>query len=208
MGETCVLVVGLTGGIASGKTTVANLFSQLGVPIIDTDQLARDVVEPGTMALQQIQQKFGADILNDHGQLNRRLLREKIFRNQADKQWLERLLHPLIRDQVLHKITQLQAPYCLVVIPLLVENKINYVDRVLVVDCAQATQLKRAMARDNMQAEQAKAILASQASRAERLAQANDIIHNDDQQQDLAEQVQALHSFYLQQGNKNISNAS
>ncbi len=143
-------IIGLTGGIGSGKTTIANMFAELGVDVIDADIIARQVVEPNTPALIAIQQRFGADMIAVDGQLNRSLLRTKVFNNEEDKSWLNNLLHPLIRQQMQSQTLAAQSPYCLLVVPLLIENNLTaMVNRVLVIDVDEQTQLQRASQRDN-----------------------------------------------------------
>ncbi|WP_413111099.1 dephospho-CoA kinase [Thaumasiovibrio sp. DFM-14] len=191
-------VVALTGGIGSGKTTVANLFHALDVPLIDADIIARQVVEPGSEGLAAIVAHFGSDILLTDGQLNRAKLRQCIFSDQQQKAWLNNLLHPLIRRTMQQRIDNCTAPYCLLVVPLLVENGLQIMaDRVLVVDVSEETQIARTVQRDSVDMTQVKQILASQASRAERLAVADDVINNDDQPLTLEQQVAKLHQRYL-----------
>lgn len=174
-------IIGLTGGIGSGKTTITNYFSELGVEIIDADIIAREVVAKGSSALIQIKQHFGEDYIQEDGSLNRALLREKVFSEPQAKLWLNNLLHPLIRQQIILQTTQAKTPYCILVAPLLIENNLKtMVDRVLVIDVSESTQLTRTMQRDNNSAELAKSIIASQISRKERLIAADDVINNDD----------------------------
>lgn len=194
-----MLKIGLTGGIGSGKTTVANLFASFGVPIIDTDQLARHLVEPQTIGWQAIADHFGPNILDPNTkELNRRRLREIIFSNAAEKKWLEELLHPLIRAQVDQVLGTLKADYCILVIPLLLESEYDYdLDRILVVDTHPEQQVERVVARDQVKAEEAQQILAHQISREERLAQADDIIDNTlSDPESLKAQVAELHQTY------------
>ena len=193
------LVVGLTGGIASGKTTVANLFQQhFAIDIIDADIIARQVVEPGTPGLAAIIEHFGSGILDDTGQLNRSALRERVFSIPSDKEWLNHTLHPLINDRMLAQIQQISSPYGLLVVPLLVENQLqSMVDRVLVVDVDEESQLMRTMARDQVTQQQAQAILAAQATRAQRLAIADDVINNDKDNHQLLSLITKLHQKYL-----------
>ncbi len=193
------LVVGLTGGIASGKTTVANLFQQhFAIDIIDADIIARQVVEPGTPGLAAIIEHFGSGILDDTGQLNRSALRERVFSIPSDKEWLNHTLHPLINDRMLAQIQQISSPYGLLVVPLLVENQLqSMVDRVLVVDVDEESQLMRTMARDQVTQQQAQAILAAQATRAQRLAIADDVINNDKDNRQLLSLITKLHQKYL-----------
>lgn len=195
-------VVGLTGGIGCGKTTVTALFAKLGVQHIDADIVAREVVKPGTACLQAITQYFGNEILLATGELNRAMLRQRVFTDAASKIWLEQLLHPAIRQQILAQLQALTSPYALLIAPLLLENKLDqHVQRVLVIDLPESMQLQRAMARDNADEQQIKAIMAAQLSRSERLKLADDIITNDSTPADLAPQVAALHQQYLQQAN-------
>lgn len=193
-----MLIIGLTGGIGSGKSTVANLFAKLGIEIIDTDQLAREVVNPGTAALQKIAEHFGAEILTAQNTLNRKQLRAIIFQHPEQREWLENLLHPLIRHAMRKHALHAKSSYCIVVIPLFVESKSNdLINRVLVIDAPEQLQLARAMQRDGMTAAQATAILKSQASRTRRLAAADDVIHNDKDMLNLEQQVLRLHKKYL-----------
>ena len=193
-------VVGLTGGIGCGKTTVMQCFAELGISAVDADVVAREVVLPGTPCLNAIQQHFGSAILLPNGELNRAALRQRIFSHSADKAWLEQLLHPAIRALLLQQLAQLTSPYALMVAPLLLENALdNYVNRVLVIDLPETLQLQRAMARDNASEQQIQAIMAAQLSRQHRLARADDIINNDSTIAALQAQVERLHTFYLQQ---------
>jgi dephospho-CoA kinase len=172
-------IIGLTGGIGSGKTTVTNLFAELGIEIIDADIVARQVVEPGSEALLAIKAHFGDDIIDIHQQLNRTLLRTRIFSNNDEKLWLNNLLHPLIRNEILRQLANARSCYCILVAPLLIENSLHsIVDQVLVVDIDEATQIARTTQRDPSNAEEVKRIIASQIPRIERLKYANDIIDN------------------------------
>lgn len=192
-------VVGLTGGIGCGKSTVTELFASHGVQYVDADIVAREVVMPGSACLAAISAHFGADILQSDGQLNRAALRQRVFGNNADRLWLEQLLHPAIRQALLTQLAALTSPYALLVAPLLLENKLNqYVQRVLVIDLPESLQLQRAMARDNTSEQQIQAIMAAQISRPERLKLADDIIENDSSIADLTPRVAALHQHYLQ----------
>jgi dephospho-CoA kinase len=173
------IVIGLTGGIGCGKTTVANFFADLGIDIIDADIAARKVVAPNSGALLQISQHFGKTFIMPDGTLNRALLRSQIFSNEADKQWLNNLLHPLIRQTMLEEIQQSQSPYCLLVAPLLIENNLqSLVARILVIDISESAQIKRAVLRDPSSSDEIKRIIASQISREDRLKHADDIIDN------------------------------
>jgi len=193
------LIIGLTGGIASGKTTVANLFEQYGIDIIDADIVARDVVAPGTLALAEITQYFGQTIIATDGSLDRAQLRQLIFSNGEHKTWLNNLLHPLIRQKIATDLTNASSPYCLLVAPLLIENSMqSMVDLVLVVDSAEQTQLQRTMVRDNSSEQQVKAIMAAQASRNDRLTCADDIVTNNGSLELLSQDVKKLHDKYQQ----------
>jgi dephospho-CoA kinase len=191
--------VGLTGGIASGKTTVSRLFAALGVPVIDSDEIARDVVAPGTPALAAIVARFGAGVLQPGGDLDRRALRGIVFADPAARRDLEAITHPAIRAEMERRSAQAGGAYQVLAIPLLVEGGAarSRVDRVLVVDCPEALQVRRVMARDGSTEAQARAVLAAQASRESRLAAADDVIANDGDLAGLRDQVEALHARYL-----------
>ena len=194
-----VFRVGLTGGIASGKSTAAKFFGALGVPIIDTDQLARDVVEPGQPPLERLVERFGPSILTPDGHLDRPALRNIVFSDPKARADLEALTHPAIGAAVEAQLAKAGGPYQMVVIPLLVEKGLNtQADRVLVVDCDEELQIRRLQARDGSSLEQAKAILNAQASRATRLKVAHDVITNDGDMTKVRDQVAALHARYLQ----------
>ncbi|MDK9772017.1 MULTISPECIES: dephospho-CoA kinase [Vibrio] len=199
-------VIGLTGGIASGKTTVANLFKQqFKIDIVDADIVAREVVEPGTPGLNAIIEHFGADIVRDDQMLDRAKLRERIFSNPEEKTWLNGLLHPMIREKMIEDLEQVTSDYALLVVPLLIENKLDSLcDRVLVVDVDPQTQISRTVKRDNVSEDQAKAILASQASREQRLALADDVVKNNPDDPDLLLQITDLHEKYLAMCKKNL----
>jgi dephospho-CoA kinase len=190
-------LIALTGGIASGKTAAANFFAQLGVPVLDTDQIARDVVEPGAPALAQIVAEFGPEVLDASGRLDRARMRERVFRNPAERKRLEAITHPAIREALARRSREAGGKYQIHVIPLLVEGgRANAYDRVLVVDCPEEDQLRRLMARDRADKEQARRILAAQATREQRLAAADDVILNTGTLAELQEQVRALHEKY------------
>ncbi len=194
-----MFTVGLTGGIGSGKSTVANLFAELGVPVIDTDVVARQLTEPGGAALEAIRAAFGEDVILADGMLDRAALRRRVFADAAARRQLEAILHPRIRQMVEQSLATLDAPYALIVIPLLVETG-GYRDvlrRVLVVDCPEALQVARVMARSGLARDEVDAILAAQAGRAERLAAADDVIVNDASAAALRAEVTALHQRYL-----------
>ena len=191
-------VVGVSGGIGSGKTTVTNLFAELGIDIIDADVIAREVVAPQTPGLNAIVAKLGQDILDNHGHLNRALLRQLVFTQPDLKEWLNQLLHPLIREQMQQQTQGASSPYCILSVPLLIENQgYKTVDRVLIVDVSEATQLQRTVLRDNSNVEQISAIMRAQASREQRLAVADDVIENEGSEQELIEKVAQLHQLYL-----------
>ena len=174
-----MLVIGLTGGIGSGKSTIAELFATLGVPIIDMDQIARQIVEPGQPALAEITREFGSNILDSEGRLDRRRLRELIFDSEDKRHRLEAILHPLIRQETKNRLADLNAAYCIVVIPLLLESQQqSLVDRILVVDVPESLQISRTMQRDDISAAAVEKILASQTDRQTRLAAADDVIDN------------------------------
>ncbi len=192
--------VALTGGIASGKTTVANLFAALGVTIVDTDLLAREVVEPGTALLAEIAAHFGAGILSSDGSLDRRALRERVFADAGERRWLEERTHPAIRALTDERCDVAAGPYCIVAIPLLVETQgQGRFNRVLVVDCEPEVQVSRLMARDGITRDAAAKMLAAQVSREERLAAADDVIRNEGDIAGLRDQVERLHREYVLQ---------
>ncbi|WP_417763675.1 dephospho-CoA kinase [Shewanella sp.] len=193
------VVIGLTGGIGSGKTTVANLFAELGITIVDADIIAREVVAPGTIGLKQIQQQFGNGILTADGELNRPQLRELIFEQPTAREWLNGLLHPLIRTEMLKQCKAAPSPYALMVVPLLFENKLeSLVDATLVVDVPPATQLSRTTSRDGVSEQQVQNIINSQISREQRLARADRVIENQGDIAQLRQQVALLHHGYLE----------
>jgi dephospho-CoA kinase len=196
-----MLIVGLTGGIGSGKSTVAAHFVAMGVTCIDADQIARDVVQLGEPALVSLVQHFGNIIINADGSLNRRVLREKIFADPAARTWVNNLLHPLIRQKMLQQCHASNGPYCILMVPLLFENNLqSLVHRTLVVDVDENTQIRRTMQRDQTTEAQVKAILNAQCSRQHRLDLADDIINNSDgitiEQRE--QQINRLHQKYLQ----------
>lgn len=192
-------IVAITGGIGSGKTTIANQFAELGIDIVDADVIAREVVDPGTPALAAIAAQFGPEMLDPQGQLDRRRLRERVFSDPDAKAWLNGLLHPLIRQEMLRQCANARSPYCLLVVPLLIENRLTQLaNRVLVIDVDEATQVERTCRRDGVSRAQAKAILAAQASRAERLAAADDVLDNqNDAAETIKRRILALHETYM-----------
>ena len=192
-------IIGITGGIGCGKTTVANIFAEFGIDVIDADVIARDLVSNGSPALCAISEHFGADFIQSDGQLNRALLRIKIFSNDTDKLWLNNLLHPLIREQIVSQANASSSPYCILVAPLLIENGLTaLVNRVLVIDVSESTQLSRTTARDCNSKAQVQAIMNSQVSRQVRQAHADDLLNNDDCSiENLRASVIQLHQAYL-----------
>lgn len=193
-----VLRIALTGGIGSGKSTVASKFQTLGVPVIDSDVIARSIVKPGEPALKAIVSAFGKDLLTDEGTLDRRRLRNIIFNDLSAKTRLENILHPLIYKEIDEQVSRIHYPYCLIVIPLLVETeRTNHFDRILVVDIPEEIQLKRASNRDNDSLKLIEGIIKSQASREQRLKHADDIIDNNLEIEDLNKTIQTLHNKYL-----------
>ena len=191
------LLIALTGGIASGKTAVAQLFARQGVTVIDTDQIARDVVEPGQPALAQIAAAFGTDVLDSAGRLDRSRMRDRVFADPAQRKQLEAILHPAIRQELNRRAAAATGPYQIHVIPLLVEGgqRGNY-DRILVVDCPEEEQIRRLTQRDGSTVEQARNILAAQVSREQRLSVADDVIVNTGTVEDLEGFVATLHGNY------------
>ncbi len=192
-------IIGLTGGISSGKTTVANLFQHhFNIGIVDADVVAREVVGPGTIGLSEITEHFGRDILSPNGELNRTALRSRVFTDQNEKTWLNNLLHPMIRDKMKQDLDTITTPYALLVVPLLVENQLqSMTDRILVVDVSTEVQIRRTMERDNVSKSQVESILSAQASRADKLKFADDVIQNDNENIDLLPQVSKLHQHYM-----------
>ncbi|WP_395344726.1 dephospho-CoA kinase [Ningiella sp. W23] len=198
-------IVGVTGGIGSGKTTVTDLFAEKGIAVVDADEIARQVVAKGSEGLAKIAAHFGDDVIQENGELDRSALRHRVFASSDDKKWLDALLHPLIREQMLTQTQQANSAYAILSIPLLIENKLQpMVDRVLVVDLDEETQLARATNRDNAdkesqaQTEQTiKAIIKNQCSRQQRLEVADDVVNNNSDLLALVEQVDKLHSQYL-----------
>ena len=193
-----MFVVGLTGGIGSGKSTVAGMFAALEIDLIDADVAAREVVAPGTTALAEIVEHFGTDILMADGSLDRRGLRRIIFHQKQEKHWLETLLHPLIRRWLTQQISDRRSAYCLLISPLLLETgQAEMVDRILVVDVSVETQIARTLARDGGEESTVRAIIAAQIGRNQRLEHGDDIIDNDLPLQTLRQRVETLHQQYL-----------
>lgn len=192
-------VVGLTGGIGSGKTTVANLFAAEGVALVDADIVAREVVAPGSKGLEAIVTHFGAEILTPEGELDRAKLRQRIFSHPEEREWLNQLLHPMIRQEMLAQVEKATSVYVIMVVPLLFENGLDrLVNRTLVVDISPELQINRTVKRDNVDASQVNNIISSQCSRSEKLARADDIIDNQGEISTLKREVLALHQRYLQ----------
>ncbi len=192
-----MLKICLTGAIGSGKSRVADLFAKLDVPIIDTDVIARQVVEPNTAALKKMINYFGTAIVDEKGQLLRKKLGEIVFNNNEKRQWLEDLLHPLIRQTVQQQIDTLNTPYCIIVIPLLKpDSNFTFIDRVLVVDCNESLQKQRVLERDNINDAQFTTIAQAQIDRQTRLQLADDVIINESDITHLQQQVKKLDGFY------------
>lgn len=194
------LRIGLTGGIASGKSTVADMFADLGVPVIDTDIIAREVVQPGQPALEEVREAFGDGIIAADGTLDRPAMRAIVFSDDDARRRLEAILHSRIGEAAREQADAAGGEYQVIVVPLLVESALRaFVDRVLVVDCDEETQVARLLARDAESEAQARRILAAQSSRDERLAIADDVVANDGDFDETREQVLALHRYYLQE---------
>lgn len=194
-----MLVVGLTGGIGSGKTTVARYFTELGVPLIDADDIAHELVAPGAPALTEIVDCFGPDILDTRGGLDRVRLRHQVFTSPEQRRRLEAILHPRIRAEIINRIRRLDAPYCIVSIPLMAETgQADLVDRVLVIDCPPKLQRQRIAQRDGWSEDEITGALQAQSSRAQRLQIADDVIVNDRDPEYLRGAVKSLHRKYLE----------
>ena len=199
-----MLIIGMTGGIGSGKSTVSHHFESLGVPVIDADVISRELVAPGQPALQEIAQQFGAQLLAADGALDRARLRQHVFENDAERKKLEAILHPKVRESMRQQVMALQdsntpPAYCILSIPLLIESGwTDLIQRVLVIDSSPDQQLQRASQRDGLSTEQIKAVIQSQVDRETRLAAADDVIHNDADIPALLTQVETLHQRYLQ----------
>lgn len=193
-----MLKIGLTGGIGSGKSTIANIFSQFNIPVIDADIIAHQLVEPGQPALLELQKTFGNSIISPNNSLDRAKLREIIFADSAKKQQLESILHPLIFQQMQTECDQQNSHYAILCIPLLIETKMtHFVDRILVIDCSVEIQIQRVKQRDQLSMDRISSIISSQTSRHTRLSYADDIIDNSNSTSELEEQVQHLHNQYL-----------
>ena len=196
-----MFVIALTGGIGSGKTTVSNIFNSKDIPIIDTDIIARQIVEQGKPAYDEVIKNFGIEILNSDKTINREYLRKLIFSSEEKRIQLEKILHPLIWDEVVLQISKLKSSYCIVVVPLLVENltkdKPVKFDRILVIDTTEELQLKRSIQRDNSDETMIKKIMKNQVSRQARLDAADDVILNVDNLDSLSKDIQNLHTQYI-----------
>ncbi|PTU73973.1 dephospho-CoA kinase [Pseudomonas mangrovi] len=191
-------LLGLTGGIGSGKSAAASHFADLGVHLVDADDAARWVVEPGRPALSEISQRFGDAILLPDGTLDRSTLRQRVFQDPAQRRWLEELLHPLIRQEIQNHLSRATSPYAILVSPLLIESgQYRSMQRVLLIDVPLELQLQRSMRRDQASEEQIRAILKVQTSREERLRHADDVLLNDRDPDWLRSEVKRLHNFYL-----------
>lgn len=191
--------IGLTGGIGSGKSSAAGVFHELGAGVVDTDEIARELTAPGGAAIPGIRGQFGADYIAADGSLDRARMRRLVFGDPASKTALEAILHPLIREQSRARIAAARQPYVLVVVPLLLETGAyrELINRVLVVDCSEEQQIARTMQRSRLTADEVRAIMATQLPRRERLARADDVLHNDDDIAAMRRQVEALHDRYL-----------
>lgn len=194
----CVLRIGLTGGIGSGKSEASRQFERLGASVIDTDLIARELVEPGQPALAEIAAIFGNDILDDSGRLDRARLRQRVFSDPVQREKLEAILHPRIRDRAIEMTEQSASPYCVLVIPLLFETASDYpLDRILVIDAPVDIRSQRVKQRDGLSDSEIGAILQSQASRHQRLNTADDVVENQGSLEDLKAEIERLHHFYL-----------
>lgn len=193
------LIIGLTGGIGSGKTAVSERFEALGIEVIDADVASRAVVEPGGAALDAIAEHFGSEVIAADGTLDRAALRKRVFEDESERRWLEKLTHPLINQYIEAALTDATSAYAILAHPLLVETgRTRICQRVLVVDVPESLQLERTMARDDNPESQVRAIMAAQASREERLAAADDVVVNDQDLTHLDREVEALHQRYTQ----------
>lgn len=201
-------VLGLTGGIGCGKTAVSNMFEELGITIVDADIIAREVVLPNSKGLKAITQHFGEHILLPDGTLNRAELRAKIFTNNSDKEWLNALLHPLIRAKILNHLNNATSPYVVLVAPLLFENNLDkYCNHTLLIDVPSCVQIARTVKRDSTSIKQVKSIIASQMSRADKQQKANDILNNDRSLNLVHIELVDLHKKYLQYALHNKTNS-
>ncbi len=193
-----MLRIGLTGGIGSGKTTVATMLTMRGVPVIDTDEIARHLSEPGQPTFGEIVRAFGEDVLDNNRRIDRNRLRERVFENADERRRLETILHPRIREAVQAKLAETDAPYCVLVVPLLIESGFtDLTDRILVVDAMENIQIQRTAARSGLSEPEVRRIMSAQASRALRLQKADDVIDNNSDRKHLEAEVERLHQWYL-----------
>jgi dephospho-CoA kinase len=193
-----MLTIGLTGGIGSGKSTVAKFFAAFKVPVIDADAVVHQLLQPNTTTFKKIRTHFGNSVIKKNGALDRKKIREIIFTQPKEKTWLEKLLHPAVRKIMLRKAKKLKYPYCILVIPLLFEAKMEkYFDRIFVVDALKQTRINRAMGRDYTKMANIKAIIASQIPSKQQVRLANDVIKNNGSLRSLKQAVRYLHAFYL-----------
>lgn len=193
-----MLIIGLTGGIGSGKTAASDHFQKLGITVVDADVASRTVVEPGRPALQKIADRFGPEMIQEDGGLNRALMRTRVFATEEDRLWLESLLHPLIAEEITQGLQNSTSPYSILVSPLLLETtQSTFVQRVLVIDAPVDLQVERTMSRDNNSEQQVRAIVAAQSDREQRLSKADDVIVNDQGLDHLHQEVEKLHQRYL-----------
>ena len=191
-------VVGVTGGIGSGKSAATAEFEKLGITVVDADVVARQVVMPGTPCLQAIAEHFGNQLLTEGGELNRKALRQRVFSNPREKEWLNELLHPAIRQELISQLELADSPYVILSAPLLLENGLEkYCQRVLVIDVPESLQISRTIQRDDSPKKEVEAIMKAQLSRSERLKKANDVLNNDGSLEQLEQQVLQLHQRYL-----------
>tara|TARA_B100001093_G_scaffold33513_1_gene29036 strand:+ start:64 stop:654 length:591 start_codon:yes stop_codon:yes gene_type:complete len=192
------MIIGLTGGIGSGKSAAANFFQNEGISVIDTDQLARKVIEKDTPGYSKVVESFGANILDNNDSIDRAKLREAVFHDSEKRKILESITHPLVRELMVQKISSSTSPYSIIMVPLIFEtNSAKNYDRVLVIDCDVEIQLARATIRDENSADLIQKIIDSQCSRSERLSIANDVIPNNHSIEDLKKRSLAMHNFYL-----------
>ena len=192
------MIVGLTGGIGSGKSAAANFFQNEGITVIDADDLSREVIEQDTPGFEKIVDCFGSAIIDSDGSINRAFLRQEVFDDEKKKKLLESIIHPLVRDLMIEKIAASQSPYSIIMVPLIFEtNSMNNYNRILVIDCDPIVQLERAMLRDKNSKIQIQKIIDSQCSREERISIANDVIPNNDSLENLRSRSIAMHKFYL-----------
>lgn len=192
-----VLKIGLTGGIGSGKSTVCNIFSEFGVPVIDADIIAHSLVRPGMPALEEIAKTFGKELISNDGTLDRKKIRDQIFANDTERKKLENILHPAVYKEISVQVENINSKYCIISIPLLIETDASdTVDRILVIDVPRELQLQRASNRDKTNKSDIKSIIDSQISREDRLAAADDIVNNDGNIENLHRQISGLHEYY------------